>query len=61
MYYKAVHKFALETAKLKIIKTLQEALEQEIISEAEYTANRLVQNTGDHAKQIYKTLLSPAT
>ena len=38
MYYKAVHEFALEDAKSKIIETLKEALEQEIITETEYTA-----------------------
>ena len=38
MYYKAVHEFALEEAKSKITETLKEALEQEIITETEYTA-----------------------
>ena len=38
MYYKEVNEFALENAKDKIIATLKEALESNIITKAEYTA-----------------------
>ena len=38
MYYEAVHEFSLEGAKTKIIKTLEEALEDKLIDKSEFNA-----------------------
>ena len=38
MYYKPVNEFALEEAKTKILDTLNDALEKEIITKQEFNA-----------------------